>query len=309
MSTDTDAEMDAALDALESDAGTTFEDLDNEGQPQKEEAQDTQGSEEKVTEEAEGGEEAPPGYIGYEDWVASGKDPKKFRGEDAYSAQYDQIQETRDVKTKLSSMEETLKHVVTANEEWRATQMDSMRATVAAELEAAKDASDVDGALAAQTKLDSLNVQPAQAPQQQHPLIADFRQKNPMTDKESPRFNADFNADVEGFYDSMVNDLTRNGQRAMTDSQITRCLSLAQKKAQELSPDLFKSTRNNRQTLSTTNKKSEKVSSDYRARLKGIGNSKNVNDSNAAVDMYDMLLEGAGGKKAADNFAKTNLGD
>ena len=315
MSTEQD-EIDAALDNLESDNGVTLADLDDDNQGQVIEGNAEAIENTKIfaadddDPEPKEEDDPPPGYIGYVEWVASGKDPKKFRGEDAYTAQYDQIQETREVKSQLAAMQETLKHVATANDEWRNNQRESMRAEIAQELELAKESSDVDAALLAQAKLDNLNVAPTQQPApQESPIISEFRHNNPMTDRSSPKFNPDFNADVEGFYNAMVDDLTGKGQRAMTEGQVGRCLQLAQKKAADLSPNLFESPRNQRQTTGAKRKKGGGGSTtDYRAKLKGIGNARNAADSNAAIDMYDMLLK-SGGKESADNFAKANLGE
>ena len=203
------SEMDAALDALEADNGATLETLDEEV-AQEETVEEEAGEAAQEEPEAEGTEDPPPGYIGYEDWVASGKDPKKFRGEDAYSAQYDQIQETRETKAQLNTMNETLKHVAQVNEQWRNEQMEQMRVQAQAEVQQARDMSDVDAFAVAQEKLNKLNQPAPQQAPQENPVIAEFRQKNPMTDRASPRFNAEFNADVEGFYNSMVDDIGGN---------------------------------------------------------------------------------------------------
>lgn len=306
------AEMDAALDAIEADHDV-IEEVEDDIQDdvidkpndidQELEALESDGDVEEK-------EESPKGFIGYEEWVESGKDPKKYRGEDAYTAEYDRIQELKGVKGEISSLKETMSQVAQVNEEWRQTQVDNIRTEYEAKFNQAKEEGDIDAALDAQSKLNDLDQKKAASNQPQvNPLISDFRKNNPLTDHSNSRFNPEYNADLENIYDGMVDKLTRGGQLAMTEPQIKRCLSLAKRDANSLHPDIFESPRNKRKTIpGSTRKAAATKTVDYRSRLKGIGNARNKNDTNAALDMYDLLLD-KGGKEAADKFAKANLGD
>ena len=309
------AEMDAALDAIEAEHNVVEEVIDNEPlevieQPDEiDQELDALEAEGEPVEEAE---ESPPGFMGYEEWVAKGKDPKKFRGEDAYTAEFDRIQELKGVKSEISGLKETMSQVAQVNEEWRKTQVDNIRSEYESKFNDAKEAGDIDGALDAQSKLNELDNKPVGQPQQPqiNPLISKFREQNPLTDHNNSRFNPEYNADLESIYNGYVDKLSRNGQVAMSDNQITRCLALAKKEAGALNPDLFESPRNRRQTTPTKGSKKSTAprTTDYRSRLQGIGNARNKGDSNAAIEMYDMLLK-KGGKDAADKFAKSNLGE
>jgi len=303
------AEMDAALDALEAEHGAFDE-------PQEEVVEEVvEEVEEEVVEEIEEGPEAkPPGFMGYEEWVAAGKDPKKYRGEEAYSAEFDRIQELKSVKSEIGGLKETMTQVAQVNEEWRKTQEASIRAEYEAKFNQAKEEGDIDAALDAQSKLNDLDRPKPQSPAQPqvNPLIAEFRQNNPLTDHSSPRFNPEYNADVENIYDGMVDKLTRGGQLPMTESQIKRCLDLAKRDANSLHPNLFESPRNNRGAPTIKTKKAkEKKSTDYRARLQDVktNDGRNKRDTQGALDIYDMLLAKPGGKEAAEKYAKTILGE
>lgn len=307
------SDFDDALDALETPEGTTIDDLD--GGKDDEQAkleQEDAGEDEEEGAEEQGEEEGdPPGYLDPEAWVASGKSMDDFRGKNAYKNEYGRIQDNREMKSKIDGLETTMRHIGTSQQQLLADNTAKAKAEVMQELADAKEASDVDGVLDAATRLAEINRRPAAQPPQQNqvrPAISDFRANNPLVDRDNPRFNQEFTADFEAIYDNKLRSIDPgNGQ--FTDAQIKRTMTAALKEASGSFPELFKSTRNNRQTGPRKVKGNPpKASSDYRAQLKGIGgHARNDGDKNAAVDMYDDLLK-RGGKEAADNFAKANLG-
>jgi len=207
------AEMDAALDAIEAEHNVVEEVIDNE--PEETIEQPDEIDQELDALEAEGepveeAEESPPGFMGYEEWVKAGKDPKKFRGEDAYSAEFDRIQELKGVKSEISGLKETMSQVAQVNEEWRKTQVDNIRSEYESKFNDAKEAGDIDATLDAQSKLNELDNKPAGQPQQPQPInnltvaIDEFRAKNPLTDSNSQRFNAEYEQDFRSTH-SLLN--------------------------------------------------------------------------------------------------------
>jgi len=237
-------------------------------------------------------DDSPPGFMSHEEWIAAGKDPKDFRGENAYKAQYENLKENREFKDQIKNLEHTVKGIAEVNEEWRETQRDSMRAEITKELTTAKENDDVDAALLAAEKLTKLDQQTPRTPQT-HPLIKRFYQDNPMTDEGSDSFNADYARDVQGFYNSLVDDLSARGTRQLTDDQVGRVLGVAKNKAKELHADLFESPRNQRQTTTKTpgRKGGQPQKGDHKAKLKGVSGLRNKKDTNPALDLYNELLK------------------
>lgn len=309
------AEMDAALDEVEKQHGLNPGEANEHviGDKVEDDPQENPDTDDIDNIEEDEGTPKPPGFMGYEEYVAAGNDPKMYRGEDAYNAEYNHIQDNKAMRAQLDSLQQTMSQVVTVNEEWRTNQLSTMRSQVQHELDTAKEASDMQGALDAQKKLNELDNAPRQQIRQEqiNPLITDFRSKNPVADRTSPRFNAEYTSDLETIYDGMLAKF-EGSREGITDDRIKRCLAMAKKDANALHPNLFESPRNARQTKTKTQKRTGTTQSvgDYRTRLKGIGNSKNTRDSNAGVDMYDMILnKKGGGKDAADAFARANLGE
>ena len=86
-------EMNEALDALEADAGEAFdkeEDLNL--ADENLETKDIEPKDEIIEDKPK---EKPPGYLTYDEWIAKGKDPADFRGENAYISQYESLKEGR----------------------------------------------------------------------------------------------------------------------------------------------------------------------------------------------------------------------
>ena len=255
----------------------------------------------------------PPGYIdNIDDWIKAGKDPDLFKGKKAYEAEYDRIQEIKELKG-------LVKTVVDTTNDWKQQQQVTMNAQVEqarvdarAELETAKDASDIEAALAAQDKLNNLNKpvsQPTAQPATQ--MINDFVKANPILDQESPQYNQEFHLDLQMTQNAILDRLTGgNRDIGLTEGQIKRSLSLALAQTKELHPEKFKSPRNSRRGGSTTPAKRTPTAptGDYSTRLKAMNiPSMNKRDVNAQADVYEMIKEID--PKRAETFAKNILGE
>jgi len=301
----TQQEMDAALDALESEHGSLDEqkvDLDE----QKIDL-DEQKSGQNMEQEQEG---KPPGYISYDDWVAKGKDPADYKGENAYKAEYDRIKEIRELK-------DTMNQVVSGVESWQQQQSEQMAEQVEqakldarAELEQAKTDDDLDAALAAQEKLSSLDNKTAAQPMKVNPLLTGFASKNPIIDPQSSQYSAEFHQDMimihNGKLDQLLGgDRSRAGE--LTPAQIERVQSMAFTQAKELHSDKFVSPKNRRTTQTAPSKRQAAKSNDSSRLSQVKGNSRNPRDNNAANDIYELLK--AKDPKAAETYAKNVLGE
>jgi len=260
-------------------------------------------------------EEKPPGFMDYEQWVAAGKDPRKFRGEEAYKAHYVSLQEIRALKDNVTSIADGMAA-------WKAQQLKQEEERVAAAVEAAKaklaqaeEDEDVAGALAAEREINALKAKAKsveESPEYKpNPIIADFAAKNPIIDKNSPQYDAEFYSDMAMMQGTILDKLTGGIPekiQALTPSQIQRSLDLAYREAKALHPDKFVSQKNTRRTAAPAPKKKQASTGDVRAKLKGLGGGGlNKNDANPALDMYDMLkgIDPA----QAEQFAAKVLGE
>lgn len=269
-----------------------------------------QDQESQVNEQDQSKEETKaPGFISYDEWVAKGKDPADYKGENAYKAEYDRIQEIRDLKS-------TMNQVVSGMETWQKHQSEQMNRQIEqakidaqAELEKAKADEDIEAALTAQNKLN--NIQNTPAPTQINPVIQTFANANPIINPDSDQFDPEFQKDMTMIQNGILDDLlggdrSRSGE--LSQSQIDRSMKVAYKKAKELHEDKFKSPRNNRQSISQPGKRSSQPTNDTTLQLKSVpGNTKNPRDNNPATDIYEMLKKRD--PKAAETFAKNVLGE
>ena len=291
-----------ALDALEIENQEVVEEVVHEVGEVAEEAIDEPINEPVI--------ENPPGYIdNIDDWVAAGKDPDLFKGKKAYEAEYDRIKEIKELK-------ETMQTVTQGIGEWKEQQKQTMvqqieqaRNDAVAELERAREDVDVDGAIAAQKKINDLD-KPKQEVYQPNPVLTDFYSKNPILDKNSTQFDEEVFKDASQYQANILDELTGGNRNVqLTPSQIERSLKVALTKAKALSPDKFVSPRNQRKAAPAPARTNiQQKGGDYQSRLKTVkSNSKNSRDVNAANEIYEMLK--AKDPKAAETFAKNVLGE
>lgn len=256
-------------------------------------------------------EEKPPGFLNYKQWIEKGKDPKDFKGENAYSAEYDRINELREIKG-------AMKKVVSTTEAWQQQQraeadqrVEYAKTEAKADLERAIKDEEVGDALKAQDKLHALDKAPsAQAqPLQDNPVVTDFIRNNPMLDRTSPQFDPEFYQDVVMINDSKLDQLTGGDRtKRLSDSQLERVQRLAFNQAKELHADKFVSRRNRRVTTPAPNKQASPSNGSVSTRLKAISsNPRNPRDVNSTLDVYEMLKEQD--PKVAETYAKNILGD
>jgi len=175
----TEEEINAALDELEIDQ------LDQEHEVEQEEPAVQAKPAEK-----------PPGYLTYDEWIAKGKDPADYKGENAYKAEYERIKEIRELK-------DTMNQVVHGVESWKEQQNAQMAREIARakqeaqrELELARENEDLDAALIAKDKLIELDRQVVNQPPPLNPIITDFARKNPIIDQNSPQYDKEFHQDM-----------------------------------------------------------------------------------------------------------------
>ena len=248
-------------------------------------------------------EERPKGYKTYEEWIAEGRDPKNFKGENAYTEDFERMTQLRsDVKDVKKSM----KDVVVGMDAWRDEQRASIRSELETELAEAKEEGDVDTALTVQQQIHDLDENTTSSPPEQHPHIVEFLAKNPIIDKNSQRFNPEFYADMASYQTNLVRDLSPNGDGlGLSDRQVAKSMAVAFAKAKLLNPELFKSPRITRQKKTPQAKKRAPVNEvNPHSKLKKVTiNRNNPRDNDSVNGVYEAILK-TSGKKAAERFAK-----
>lgn len=298
-------QMDEALDKLEVEEGQ--KEVIEEGDLGLDKDDVPRGTEDENLDDEP--KDKPPGFLTYDEWVAKGKDPADFRGENAYKNQYEALKEVRELK-------DTMTHVVDGIETWKQQQNENMAEQIAqakidaqAEFDQAKEDEDMDAALAAQDKLNRLATKPA--PIQVNPVISDFTKKNPIIDKASTQYDADFHQDMimihNGKLDQLLGgDRSRAGE--LTAQQIERVQVMAFNQAKELYPDKFVSPRNKRKTTASPSRRTTQTVNNTKSKLKSASaNRHNPRDDDAANELYEYIK--SVDPDAAETFAKNVIGE
>ena len=244
-------------------------------------------------------EENPPGFIdNMDDWIAAGKDPDAFRGKKAYEAEYQRIQEAKELKSSVQQMKETLKATVDAmarrDEETSARHREELETALAT----AREDGDTDAALAAQDKL--LNMRAPEKAPQENPVVSGFvgnqsALEDPQIKSEFARiYNGKLKADGVGPNEQLSEAALKGYLRASMDS------------VKGLYPDKFSSQKASRPAAPRLKPKAVKKSLDVEKSLREYkveGASKMNNQ--AAIDIYNSLKVSSPG--AAETFAKNIL--
>ena len=286
-----------ALEALEAE----YEEVE-EG---TEEIQDVIETEEEVEEEGNEeivSEENPPGYLSYEDWVDQGKDPDMYKGKKAYEAEYDRIQEVKDLKRTVKGMDDTLKSTVDAITERENKAEIRHRRELEAALAEAKAEGDTEAAIDAVEQLNELKERPvAEVKPTTHPVISEFLDKNPILE------SADVNAEFARIYNGKLKADGVGPNDQISEVAIRGYARAAMESVKTIFPERFSSPRNKRTTtVKTKAKAATKV--DVGQKMRGLKlNVASPQNLGAHFEIYEMIKEKD--PAAAETFAKRILGE
>lgn len=253
----------------------------------------------------------PPGFLTHDEWIAAGKDPADFRGEKAYKAQYDSLKEIRDLKGTMNQVVQGVESWKHQQNEIKAQEIEEAKNQAIADLAKAQTDDDMDAALAAKDKINSLDkkttvVQTTQV----NPIITDFASKNPIIDPANTQYDAEFHQDMIMIHNSKLDQLLggdRTRANELTQAQIERVQTLAFNQAKELHQDKFVSPKNKRTTSANPTKTVTK-GIDVVAQLKSVeGNPRNPRDTSPAKDIYELIK--VKDPAAAETFAKNVIGE
>ena len=180
-------------------------------------------------------DDLPPGFKSFDEYVSDGGDPDMYRGRKAYEAEHTRIDENKRLRKDVKGLQSTVQQTMDAVSDWQSTERDKMKRELQAELHTAKENEDVNAAIDAQQRLDKLAEEPQRVQQDiEPPVIQQFREDNPMIDSASDDYDEEFNGAVEGFYNTIYNQISQNGHRRVSDNQVQRCLDKAMRDARDL---------------------------------------------------------------------------
>lgn len=245
-------------------------------------------------------DEAPPGLKTYDQWIAEGRDPEKFKGRKAYEAEYKRIQEVKELKSSVKGMAETLKATVEAIADRETKAEARHRKELEAALSDAKDSGDIDAALDATEQLHQLNNAPKQQARREHPVISGFIDDNVIL--ESPEIKSEF----QRIYNGKLKADGVGASDVLSEAAIKGYLRSAMEGVKSIYPEKFSSQKINRQVQVRGNRvpaaKVDDVTNQLRA-YKVAGASKQ--NEQAALDIYNSLMKTSPG--AAKIFAQNLL--
>lgn len=245
----------------------------------------------------------PPGFIGYQKWVDSGKDPDDWQGKNKYSQQYDLIQNNKGFKSELRDMNDMLRQTVDATTAMQEERYQQGRAEAKEELETALANNDAQAAVAAQEKLNK--PAPARATQAPvNPVHDQFFSSNAVIDQGSAEFDGEVMGEFQRIYNGRLRADGVGPSDQLSERAIKGYMKSALDGAKQLFPDKFESPRNNRRNAGSKNKRNTEQS-DAVDSIKGVKiETRNPRDDNALMDTYNHILNmKGGGKEAADKFA------
>lgn len=248
-------------------------------------------------------EDDPPGYITYEKWIESGKDPDDWQGKNKYEQQYDLIQNNKEFKSDLKNLTHLMKTTVDATTQLQEERYQQGLAEARAELAEALENNDAQGAVNAQNKI-NLTPQPTSAPQVD-PAHNEFYEANPVLDQGSSEFDQEVKAEFVRIYNGKLNSDGVGEFQQLSERAVKGYMKQAMESAKSLFPEKFESNRNSRRTTTGKNKRSTQTPDPVDA-IKNVKiTTKNPRDTNALMDTYNHILNmKGGGKEDADAFAK-----
>jgi hypothetical protein len=261
---------------------------------------------EEVVEEVEAVEEESgelPGYLSYDEWVESGKDPSMYKGEKAYKAEYDRIQEIKGLKTDLKAMKETLKSTVDAIHERESKSEARHKAELEAALTRARENGDTDEAINVMEQLNDLKVQkPLPQQPQIHPVLNDFISSNDALN------DSEVYSEFARIYDGRLRAEGVTPQQQLSDRVINAYARQAMDSVKQIFPEKFVSPSTTRRTIPKVKSKPAPKKADYGESLRKLKLSNEAPQNvNAHNDIYEMLKERD--PKQAEIFAKNIIGE
>lgn len=247
--------------------------------------------------------DSPPGYLDHAAYLEKNGNDDGWRGKDAYSAEYERIQDNKSLKQELRGMNDLLRQTVDATTSMQNERYQQGLIDARAELDQAREDDNVDAAIAAQTKISNIEGNKPQAAQPQiNPAISQFITSNPALDNQGAQYDPEFRTEFERIYHGRLQADGVRPETQLTERAIQGYMKNALASTKALFPDKFESTRNNRQTSTPAAKRSAKTVAASEANKNLKVTTKNPRDNNAYSDVYEAIK--AKDPKAAEAFAE-----
>jgi len=241
----------------------------------------------------------PKGFLDHAAYVEKNGNDDGWRGKDAYSAEYNRIQDNKSLRQEIKGMNDLLRQTVDATTSMQESAYQRGMTEAKTELDKAIEDDDVTAVIAAKDKMADLT--PPQAAHKVNPIHSDFFTSNSVLDNASAQFDSEIMGEFERIYNGRLQaDGVRQDQQ-LSDRAIQGYMNSALKSAKELFPDKFVSPRNSRQT-NIPNKKRAAPTKSAADGIKSMHiTTKNPRDTNALSDVYEEIKKRD--PKEAERFA------
>jgi len=245
--------------------------------------------------------ENPPGFLSHADYVEKHGNDDRWRGKGAYSAEYDRIQDNKELRGEIKQLGDVLQVTVDASKDMQTREYERGLAEANDRLDAAIEADDVTEVLKARDEID--NLKPLVVQPQGNQLHDRFFSANPVLDTNNQQYNQEFRAEFERIYHDRLRADGVGVDQQLTERAVNGYMRQALESTKGLFPELSESPKNSRSTTQTTQRRTQ-TKADPTTALKEIKSSKNPRDTSPAMDMYNELLSRPDGEKHAKAFAE-----
>jgi hypothetical protein len=182
-------------------------------------------------------EELPEGFQSYEEYIEAGRDPKFYRGIEAYKKQQELIASQKELKEMNRTLNDTMFQFQKFQEEQRETEQRKLlqeKQFLENKLAEARSELDFDKHDAISNRLNDVNDRIAEPPQEnsEPKVISNARQQDPRINPAHPDFDADFHAIVRERVNASLVTASNAVGRALTDNEVLEHFNAAVKAAE-----------------------------------------------------------------------------
>ena len=246
--------------------------------------------------------EDPPGFLSHADYLEKHGNDDGWRGKDAYSAEYDRIQDNKKLSGEVRQLTDLVRTTAEATTEMQSQAYQRGVDEAKVELQEALDNNDAQGVVDAQEKINAIP-QPKAVPKVT-PVHGQFFESNPMLDNQSSQFDGEIMDEFQRIYNGRLQADGVRPDQQLSERAIKGYMEAALKSTKELFSDKFESPKNTRKTNQSSQRRTTQKVSTVDAIKSTKITTKNPRDNDPLMDTYNTILNmKGGGKEAADKFA------
>lgn len=288
---------------MEKEVGALNPEADDEVREEEtEQEQETEGGEVESEEEEESGPDAEEallhGFKPYDEYIADGGDPDMYRGPKAF-VQYQKLKDEERAKvdkanSRVESLVDEVERLSKMMVEDRKAQKERYKQELEDRLKQQKEDLDVDGFERTKDELAKLGTEteeePSPKPRQEHPVIATFRETNPVFDHASDKFDSEVNEWVEQRVNTRLTKLAQSGTE-LTERALKKALEEEHERVKRAFPEKFEAPRKGKRrqapaTAEAQPGKGGKPSGKLDANAQAVYNSMVANGRKAAAEEF-----------------------